>query len=81
MLITRPCTEARRDSGPVHTSNVTMWNRNGKWLATGNKRVQSKFGGKHLVGLESSSHSGSLSDQQAEHMPLPNFRMQSPTIQ
>jgi hypothetical protein len=34
MLMTRPWVEALRDSGPVHTSNVTMWNKNGKWLAT-----------------------------------------------
>ena len=34
MLMTRPCVEARRDSGPVETSNVTIWNRKGRWLAT-----------------------------------------------
>ena len=30
MLMTRPCVEARRDSGPVDTSSVTMWNRKGR---------------------------------------------------
>ena len=30
MLMTRPCVEARSDSGPVQTNNVTIWNRNGK---------------------------------------------------
>lgn len=34
MLMTRPCVEARKDNGPVDTNKVTMWNKNGKWLAT-----------------------------------------------
>ena len=34
ILMTRPWVEARKESGPVQTNNVTIWNRNGKWLAT-----------------------------------------------
>lgn len=34
MLMTNPCVDARSESGPVDTSNVTMWNKKGRWLAT-----------------------------------------------
>ena len=30
MLMTRPWVEARRERGPVDTSRVTTWNRNGR---------------------------------------------------
>ena len=39
MLMTRPWVEARSESGPVHTSSVTMWNRKGKWLATAHTHI------------------------------------------
>ena len=43
MLMTRPCVDACRDSGPVQTSSVTMWNNKGRCDATENEHNTTCF--------------------------------------